>query len=102
MASDHMNESPKQTLCPIHGREGIGLVCEHIALAVDRAKKVGFYWGEESDTARPDAWCSDCENSLISLNGASSDQWFMAANFKIFCAKCWDEAKRVCGGLQRS
>ena len=33
-----------QIQCPIHGREGIGLVCEHIAVAVDRGERVGFYW----------------------------------------------------------
>jgi len=97
-----MNAAPKETSCPIHGREGIGLVCEHIAFAVDRAERVGFYWGNDSDTARPDAWCSECERSLVSLNSASSEQWFVAARFKTFCAKCWDEAKHVCGGFPRS
>jgi hypothetical protein len=91
--------SPSQTECPRHGRAGIGLVCEHIALAVDRDEQVGFFWGDETDTARPDAWCLACEQKLLALNGASSDQWFRDARFKIFCAECWDEAKRVCLGL---
>ena len=54
-----------QIQCPIHGREGIGLVCEHIAVAVDRGERVGFYWGDDSDTARPDAWCLTCERALV-------------------------------------
>ena len=88
-----------QTECPVHGLEGIGLVCEHIAFAVGRGERIGFFWGNDTDTARPDAWCSECERALLALNGASSEQWFRDARFKIFCAKCWDEAKRVCGGF---
>jgi hypothetical protein len=29
----------------------------------------------------------------------ASEQWFRDAHFKVFCAKCWDEAKRICGGF---
>jgi hypothetical protein len=67
-----MDES--QTLCPVHGREGIGLVCEHIAFAVERGERVGFYRGDDTDTARPDAWCRECEAALRALDGASSEQ----------------------------
>ena len=95
-----MDES--QTLCPVHGCEGIGLVCEHIAFAVERGERVGFYRGDDTDTARPDAWCRECEPALRALDGASSEQWFRNARFKIFCAKCWDEAKLVCSGLPKS
>jgi hypothetical protein len=89
--------SQPQTQCPVHGR--IGLVCEHIAFALDRAERIGFFWGDDTDTARPDAWCLKCEQQLRALNGASSEQWFRDAHFKIFCAKCWDEAKYICGGF---
>ena len=94
-----MNQRQPQADCPVHGPQGIGLVCEHIAFAVDRGDKVGFFWGDDTDTARPDAWCSDCERALVALDGASSEQWFKDARFKIFCARCWDEAKFICGGL---
>ena len=83
--------------CATHGRQGIGLVCTHVAHAVDRGERVGFYWGDETDTARPDAWCTQCEKALIALGDASAEQWFKDAEFKIFCASCWDEAKTVCG-----
>ena len=89
----------KETNCPVHGQQGIGLVCAHVAHAVDRGEKVGFYWGDDTDTARPDAWCAQCDKTLVALNGASSEQWFKDAEFKIFCASCWDEAKAICGGL---
>lgn len=85
--------------CTIHGEQGAGLVCRHVALAVDGGERVGFFWGDDTDMARPDAWCSQCENALVALNGASSEAWFLEAEFKVFCAVCWDEAKTVCGGF---
>jgi hypothetical protein len=36
----------------VHGREGIGLVWEPIAVAVDRGERVGFFWSDDT-TARP-------------------------------------------------
>ena len=89
----------KKTNCPTHGEQGIGIVCTHIAHAIDKGEKVGFFWGDDEDLARPDAWCSDCEKKLIELNGASSEQWFIDCDYKILCAACWDEAKAICGGF---
>lgn len=89
----------KKIHCQIHGEQGIGLVCTHIAHAIDKGEKVGFYWGDDVDLSRPDAWCSECEKKLLALNGASSEQWYIEADFKIFCSSCWDEAKAVCGGF---
>lgn len=90
----------KETNCKHRGRQQIALVCSHIADAVDRHEQVGFYWGDDTDTGRPDAWCSACERDLVSLQGASSERWFIAAKFRIFCVTCWDDARRVCGGVK--
>jgi hypothetical protein len=100
MQNDIANKG-KSTECSLHGTQGIALVCTHVAHAVDRGEKCGFYWGTNIDTARPDAWCSECEKALVALAGASSEQWFEDGEFKIFCAACWDEAKVVCGGFPR-
>ena len=83
-----------RTTCPQHGPQGIGLVCTHVAHAIDSGEQVGFFWGDDTDTARPDAWCLQCERALIALAGASSEKWFVEADFKILCAACWDEAKQ--------
>jgi len=58
---DAAGEGQSQIDCVSHGRQGIGLVCEHIAFAIDRGEKVGFFWGDDTDTARPGAWCLKCE-----------------------------------------
>lgn len=85
--------------CPAHGTNGIGLVCDHIARAIDRGDKVGFFWGDDTDNARPDAWCAQCEQALVALDGASSESWFRDARFRVFCERCWDEARAICGAL---
>jgi hypothetical protein len=87
---------PDEVICSQHGRQGIGLVCTHIARAVDSGKQVGFFWGDDTDTARPDAWCHECEQALLAVpKGQPTDQWFLSCDFKIFCAACWDHAKFV-------
>src|SRR5574341_230139 len=80
----------KTTDCARHGEQGIGLVCRHVAIALIQGRRVGFYWGDDTDTARPDAWCTECEEALVALAGASSENWFKEAEFKILCAACWD------------
>jgi hypothetical protein len=80
--------------CVEHGRQGIGLVCIHIAKAIESGQQVGFFWGDDSDTARPDAWCWECEQALLSLlPGQTSDAWFHDCEYKVLCAACWDLAK---------
>jgi len=59
----------KTVNCPKHGEQWIGLVCKHVAFALIRRERVGFYWGDDTDTARADAWCSECEKALVALNG---------------------------------
>jgi hypothetical protein len=85
----------KITNCPVHGRQGIGLACTHVAHAIDSGADVGFFWGDETDTARPDAWCAECERKLVALKGVSSDRWFDEGEFKVLCAACWDEARAI-------
>jgi hypothetical protein len=84
------------TNCPRHGWQGIGLLCTHVAHAIDSGENVGFFWGDDTDNARPDAWCATCERKLVALQqGVASDRWFMEADFKILCAFCWDDARRA-------
>ena len=90
----------KKINCHRHGAQGFGLVCTHVAHAIDKNQQVGFFWGDDIDLARPDAWCKSCEKRLIALKGASSEQWFIECEYKMLCAKCWDEAKLVCGGYK--
>jgi hypothetical protein len=81
--------------CPEHGRQGVGLVCTHILDAIDFGEPVGFFWGDDTDTARPDAWCRECEEALLAVpEDESTEDWFLACDFKVLCAACWDLAKQ--------
>jgi hypothetical protein len=63
---------------------------------VDTGEQVGFSWGDDTDTARPDAWCRACEQRLLAVPpGQTTEAWFLKCDFKVFCAAAWDEAKRV-------
>lgn len=88
----------RRVQCPDHGDQGVGLVCTHVAHASLSGEAVGFYWGDDEDLARPDAWCQACEDALVALDGTNCEQWFLDGEFKVFCAACWDDAKRICGG----
>lgn len=83
-----MVQLPRLMMCDQHGAQGIGLVCRHI-LASDEPK--GFFWSDDSDQARPDAWCNDCEEKL--LKDEFNETWYEQAGFQTLCALCWDAAK---------
>jgi len=83
-----MVKLPRLVVCETHGTQGIGLVCSHI---VASKAPVGFFWSDDSDQARPDAWCNDCEEKLVKEE--FSEAWFEQAGFQPLCAACWDEAK---------
>jgi hypothetical protein len=96
--------APIEVNCGQHGRQGIGFACIHVIQAIDSGEQVGFFWGDETDTARPDAWCWECEQALLAINALNSEedltgQWFDDCQFKIICSSCWDLAKeRQCSG----
>ncbi len=83
-----MVKLPRLVVCGQHGTQGIGLVCRHILLSKE---SVGFFWSDDSDQARPDAWCNDCEEKLVKEE--FSETWFEQAGFQAICAVCWDAAK---------
>lgn len=83
-----MVKLPRLVVCEQHGTQGIGLVCQHILLAKAPS---GFFWSDDSDQARPDAWCTDCEENLV--QDGFSETWYEQAGFQACCALCWDAAK---------
>ncbi len=92
-----------EVICPKHGRQGIGLVCTHIVHAIDSGANVGFFWGDETDTARPDAWCRACEQALLAVPaGEMTEAWFLACQYKVLCVGCWDLAKHRLYGPPRA
>ncbi len=93
---DDNDDDGHQVECPEHGEQGIGLVCAHVAHAIDSGASAGFFFWDECDDgyARPDAWCRECEAALLAVpDGEPQDDWFEACDNKVLCAACWDLAK---------
>jgi hypothetical protein len=82
--------------CDRHGPQGFGIVCIHVARAVDSGERVGFFESPDPEMARPFAWCAACER-YAEANGGDVGKLAAVADFKIVCAKCWDEAKAALG-----
>lgn len=83
-----------RTKCPVHGAQGMGFTCIHVAVAIDSRAPVGFFTRDDPEMDRPWAWCASCESTFV----ASHEDWdavSKVAEFKLLCAVCWDEAKRV-------
>lgn len=83
-----MVKLPRLVSCDRHGMQGIGLVCQHL---LSYKEPIGFYWSDDSDQARPDAWCNACEEQL--LKDQFTEAWYEQAGFQTLCALCWDELK---------
>lgn len=82
--------------CSLHGVQGIGLLCTHLAHSLLGQKVVGFYMHDEGDTDRPDAWCNECEARWdLTETESEREQWFLDCDFKLLCTSCWDEAKAL-------
>ena len=84
--------------CPRHGKQGFGILCIHVVKAIDTGEKIGFFWSEDEEMARPFAWCAACE--AYHVEQGDFEKLAKVAEFKILCAKCWDMAKAVqCGEI---
>ena len=99
-SNENENMNNDTTECVRHGKQGFGIVCIHVALAIDSGEKVGFFWSPDPEMARPFAWCAACE-TYLDEHGGDVEQLAKVAAFKIICAKCWDEAKSILYGHQQ-
>lgn len=83
----------EKVLCETHGTKNMSFTCIHIAMAIDKKEKVGFYYSEAEEDLPQIAWCRQCEEWLMD-NGEEWTAIFQAkADFKVLCSDCFDEAK---------
>jgi hypothetical protein len=81
--------------CNVHGLQQRTFVCQHIAEGLSSHKRVGFFATPHApDTARPDAWCSACEERLRTTGGEWVDQALEHLQAKILCGACYDVARQ--------
>jgi hypothetical protein len=90
-----MSDSQKIN-CDVHGWQEQTFVCQHIAHSLRTGIPVGFHWPAKQSSARPDAWCSDCEEARVEAGG---DDWTPEVNeklnIKLLCGACYDHAKSI-------
>lgn len=82
-------EVKRQVVCDDHGRTAPAYVCKHLVTG----KGLGFFAGEETEEARPDAWCSKCEKVRIAEGGEWNDRSYDFAGISLICTSCYDQAR---------
>jgi hypothetical protein len=86
---------PQKIQCDVHGWQEMTFVCQHIAQSLHTGIPVGFHWSAKSTNARPDAWCSACEEARIEAGGDWTPVVYAKLNVKLLCGACYDHAKSI-------
>jgi hypothetical protein len=81
--------------CQVHGQQERTYVCRHIADSLTTGATVGFHWPEESRAARPDAWCSACEQVRVAEGGEWTATAMDFVDMKVLCGGCYDRARDI-------
>ena len=81
--------------CDEHGRQPATFVCQHIVQTLKDGEPRGFWWADDPDKSRPDAWCSACEAKVQESGGEWNDENEVFAGVKLLCGLCYDRAKAI-------
>ena len=90
-----MSADEKYIECCEHGKQQSTYVCQHIIETLNDGKPRGFWWADDPDNPRPDAWCSKCEAKVQETNGEWDDESKKYAGVKLLCGACYDRAKEI-------
>lgn len=75
--------------CERHGDMEEAFVCEHLL----QGTRLGFVTADaDKDSARPDAWCSNCERIRLK-HGGWNEESEPLIKVKLVCGGCYDEIK---------
>jgi len=85
----------KTVECNIHGSQPETFVCQHIVQGLVEGVPYGFWWGANSEDARPDAWCTLCNELLAAAGGEWTDEILAVAQVTLLCGACYDKAKTM-------
>jgi hypothetical protein len=88
-------DEEKYVECSTHGKQQATFVCQHIIQTMRDGKARGFWWADDAENTRPDAWCSDCEAKVQETNGEWNDESEAFARVKLLCGACYDRAKEI-------
>lgn len=82
-------------ICETHGRGPETFVCQHIVAGLLQRKRVGFFWADDPEASRPDAWCAACNDRVARQGGEWMGEALAHLKAKLLCGYCYDEAKRL-------
>ncbi len=86
-------EAEQLVECAEHGAQPATFVCQHILRGLEEDKPYGFWWADDPESTRPDAWCTACEEYLNADGGEWNDKTEAFAGVKLLCGSCYDRAK---------
>ncbi len=81
--------------CCVHGEQQATYVCQHIVETLHDGIPRGFWWANDPENSRPDAWCSACESMVQKTNGEWNDESESFAKATLLCGACYDRAKLI-------
>ena len=90
-----MDPRARTVECAEHGPQQATFVCQHIVQSLRDGRSVGFFWAEDADAPRPDAWCAACEDEVQSTGGEWIDESEAFAGVTLLCGACYDRAKAI-------
>ncbi|MDH5543943.1 MAG: hypothetical protein OEZ43_00025 [Gammaproteobacteria bacterium] len=90
-----MTEEENYIECCTHGKQQATFVCQHIVQTLSDGEARGFWWANDPENSRPDAWCSACESMVQKTNGEWTDDSEEFAGVKLLCGACYDIAKKI-------
>lgn len=86
-------EPPGTVECETHGLQQETFVCQHIVQGLVEGTTHGFWCAEDSESPRPDAWCTACNEFLEQHGGDWNDTTEAFASVKLLCGACYDSAR---------
>jgi hypothetical protein len=85
----------RQIECAQHGLQDETFVCQHVVQGLRDGKPYGFWWASDSDSPRPDAWCTACDELVAQNDGEWTGDAAASANIKLLCGACYDRARAM-------
>src|SRR5688572_29619949 len=83
--------------CSEHGVQQATFVCQHIVASLPAGESAGFFWAQDPDNPRPDAWCRACEERVRATGGEWTEECESLAAVKLLCGACYDRARALSG-----
>ena len=90
-----MDEKHRYVECAEHGAQQATYVCRHVVESLRTGVPTGFWWADDPENPRPDAWCSACEEKVQSTGGEWTGESESFAGVTLLCGAYYDEAKKL-------